>query len=195
MFDITFFFFIIVILLAIIQGKYLSWDCNFQDLRVSRFPSCNRFDYWCFRRIAWPVGQRFWKSRVRVLHMRYRKGLLWFCSTRVRYARTKGAQSGKLSVSSQICRVYIKMFYQFYVYPLSLTGSSWCIWSTNRTRSTRVKRPMYGTCTSNVVGTSSQSETASANNTKWNWVEERARRKDKNTTPISFPLFAPLLDD
>lgn len=54
----------------------------------------------------------------------------------------------------------------------SLPGSSWCILSTRTRLSTQDRRPMYGTCTSNGVGTSSQLVTASGNNMKKNYQVE-----------------------
>jgi hypothetical protein len=57
-----------------------------------------------------------------------------------------------------------------------MTGSSWCILSTNQTRSTLVKRHTYGTCINKGAGTSSLLVTASGSS-MMNWEVAAAKLK------------------
>lgn len=57
-----------------------------------------------------------------------------------------------------------------------MTGSSWCILSTNRTQSTLVKRRTYGTCIKKGAGTSSLLATASESS-MMNWEVAAAKLK------------------
>lgn len=57
-----------------------------------------------------------------------------------------------------------------------MTGSSWCILSTNQTRNTLVKRRTYGTCINRGAGTSSLLVTASESS-MMNWEVAAAKLK------------------
>jgi len=57
-----------------------------------------------------------------------------------------------------------------------MTGSSWCILSTNQTRSTLVKKRTYGTCIRKGAGTSSLLVTASESS-MMNWEVAAAKLK------------------
>lgn len=62
------------------------------------------------------------------------------------------------------------------LYSPLMTGSSWCISSTNQTRSTLVKKRMYGTCINKGAGTSSLLVTASESS-MMNWEVAAAKLK------------------